>query len=60
MAVYRFSERKDVYLGISRRSHLMNDAETVEAIVRSMVESGEIRQIIVRYYIINNLPVPAI
>ena len=59
MAVYRFSERKDVYLGISRRSHLMDDIETVAAIVRSMIESGEIRQILVRYYIRNNLPVPA-
>ena len=59
MAVYRFSKRKEVYLGISRRSHLMNDIATVEAIVRSMIESGEIRQIIVNYYILKNLPVPA-
>jgi len=58
-AVCRFPKRKDVYPGISRRSHLMNDREPVEVIVRSMIEGGEIRKIFVRYYILNNLPVPA-
>jgi len=58
-AVCRFPKRKDVYLGISGRSHLMNDRETVEVIVRSMIEGSQIRKIFVRYYILNNLPVPA-
>ena len=37
----------------------MNEIERVEAVVRAMIENGEIRRTIVSYYILNNLPVPA-
>lgn len=37
----------------------MKDIASVEAIIRSMIENGEIRNIIVRYYILKKLPVPA-
>ena len=59
MAVYRFSRKKEVFIGISKRSHLMNDVEWVDARIRAMIESGVIRKIIVNYYIMNGLPVPA-
>ena len=48
IAVYRFSKEKNVYLGISRQSRLMKDIDSVEAIIRSMIESGEIRKRITR------------
>ena len=59
IAVYRFSKEKNVYLGISRQSRLMKDIDSVEAIIRSMIASGEIRKRITRYYILKKLPVPA-
>lgn len=59
MADYRFARTKHVYIGVSKKSPLMEKIDAVEAIVRSLVESGEIKKIIVDYYLSHGLPVPA-
>ena len=56
---YRFSKKKSVYLGISKKSGLMDDIDRVEATIRLMINNGEIGRIIKAYYTDRNLPVPA-
>lgn len=60
LADYRFAGEKHVYIGISKNSPLMDRIDSFEAIVLSMIESGEIRNIIVDYYLRHGLPVPAL
>jgi polar amino acid transport system substrate-binding protein len=60
IAVYRFAQAKYVYVGVSRKSDLMDQIAMVEAVVRKMVKNGDIRKIIVHYYVLRNLPVPAL
>lgn len=50
MAHYAYAEDNPVYIGISRRSPLMVDKARIEAIVRRMVESGEMDLIIHNHY----------
>jgi polar amino acid transport system substrate-binding protein len=59
MAEFRFAQKKPVYIGISRKSHLMDNITKTESVIVSMIESGEIRRIIVNYYVSRFLPVPA-
>lgn len=59
MAQFRFSKKKQVYIGISKKSHLMEDIHATESVIRQMIESGEIKKIIINYYIQRNLPIPA-
>ncbi len=59
LAVRRFSNRKDLYSGIPERSHVMEDRARVEAGIRTMIASGEIGTIVIRYSIYIKLPVPA-
>jgi polar amino acid transport system substrate-binding protein len=59
MARYRFSKRKEVYIGISKKSRLMDNINEIEAIIGSMIENKEIKKIIIEYYTRRNLPVPA-
>ena len=59
MAQFRFSKKKQVYIGISKKSHLMEDIHATESIIRQMIENGKIKNIIVNYYTQRNLPVPA-
>jgi polar amino acid transport system substrate-binding protein len=59
MAEYRFSRQKNVHIGISRKSHLMDQLVKINTLIGSMIESGEIKRIIVNYYLSHNLPVPA-
>ena len=58
-ADYRFAREKNVHIGISRRSRLMNNLLKMESLIGSMIESGEIKRVIVDYYLSRNLPVPA-
>ncbi len=60
MAPYRFNREKFVYIGISKNSWLMERIDTIEPVIRKMVLSGKIRQIIEDYYTRLNLPVPAL
>lgn len=59
MAEYRFARKKYVYIGISRKSHLMDHKLKIDSLIGSMIDSGEIKRIIVNYYVSHNLPVPA-
>jgi polar amino acid transport system substrate-binding protein len=59
MAEYRFARQKYVHIGISRNSHLMDQLLNINTRIGSMIESGEIKRIIVNYYLSHNLPVPA-
>lgn len=59
MAEYRFARKKPVYIGISRKSRLMDNISKTESVIGSMIESGEIKRIIVNYYVSRFLPVPA-
>jgi polar amino acid transport system substrate-binding protein len=59
MAPYRFSKEKQVYIGISKKSSLMENIDEIESVIRQMIEAGEIKKIIIDYYTQRNLPVPA-
>lgn len=59
IARYRFSKKKQVYIGISKKSHLMGKIDKIESVIRQMIEQGEIEKIIIAYYTQRNLPVPA-
>ncbi len=59
MADYRFSQQKSVYIGISKKSFLMDNLAVVESQIGSMIENGVIQRIIVNYYTSHHLPVPA-
>ena len=59
MAPYRFSKEKHVFIGISKKSYLMNKIDQIEAVIRQMIETGEIDKIIIDYYTQRNLPIPA-
>ncbi len=58
-ADYRFAREKHVHIGISKKSHLMDNLSRIEFVIESMIDSGEIKRIIVNYYLSHNLPVPA-
>lgn len=60
IAEYRFSQKKPVYIGISKKSHLMNKIAEVESLIVKMIVGGEIKRIIINYYNSHNLPVPAL
>jgi polar amino acid transport system substrate-binding protein len=49
-ASYVYKEDNPVYIGISRQSALMKDRKRVGAILRQMIENGEIERIIESYY----------
>lgn len=59
VAPYRFSKEKHVFIGISKKSHLMDKIAEIESVIRQMIEKGEIDKIIIDYYTHRNLPVPA-
>ncbi len=59
IAQYRFSKKKQVYIGISKKSHMIDDVSGTEFAIRQMIEDGEIKQIIIDHYTQRNLPVPA-
>ena len=59
IADFRYSRQKLVYIGISKKSHLMNSIKQIEDTLRTMIESGEISQVIVEHYTRRGLPVPA-
>lgn len=59
IAHYRFSKRKQVYIGISKKSHIMDDIVKIESVIHQMIEKGKIKKIIINYYTRRNLPVPA-
>lgn len=59
MAQYRFSKKKEVYIGISKESRLMDEIDEIESVIRQMIEDKEIKKIIIDYYTRRNLPVPA-
>jgi polar amino acid transport system substrate-binding protein len=58
MADYRYTKEKRVYIGISKKSRLMNKIKAVENTIRLMIERGEIKQIIVDHYVSRGLTVP--
>lgn len=60
MAPYRFNREKFVYIGISKNSWLMEKIDTIEPVIRKMILSGKIRQIIEDYYTRLDLPIPAL
>jgi polar amino acid transport system substrate-binding protein len=55
-ADYCYSRPNPVYIGISRRSSLMSQKARIEKVIRHMVDSGEMAQIIRDYYKILTLP----
>lgn len=50
VAPFAYTASNPVYIGISRRSPLMAHRERIEAVVRRMVESGEMAQLIETYH----------
>jgi len=58
VADYRFSKQKNVYIGISKKSWLMNSIQQVDDLVRSMIENGELKRVIIDYYTSRGLPTP--
>ncbi|HSO20456.1 MAG TPA: transporter substrate-binding domain-containing protein [Desulfosarcina sp.] len=60
LADFRFAGEKHVFIGVSRKSPLMDRIDAFEAVVGAMIASGEIRSIIVDYYVRRNLPIPAL
>ena len=60
LADYQFAGEKHVFIGVSKNSPLMDRIDTFETIVLSMIESGEIKNIIVNYYRRHDLPVSAL
>lgn len=60
MADYFYSQDNPVYVGISKKSPLMDKiAEIENKLVRS-IQSREVEKIIIKYYRTQNLPVPRI
>ncbi|MCG8619699.1 MAG: transporter substrate-binding domain-containing protein [Desulfobacterales bacterium] len=59
IAPFRFSRRKLVYIGISKRSALMDHLPRIESEITRMVEDGTILALISEYYETRGLPVPA-
>jgi polar amino acid transport system substrate-binding protein len=59
LAQYRFSKKKAVYIGISKKSRLMNKMDEIEIVIGKMIQDKEIQKIIIAYYTRRNLPVPA-
>ncbi len=59
IAQYRFSKKKQVYIGISKKSQMIDDVSGTESVIRQMIEKGEITKIIIDHYTQRNLPVPA-
>ncbi|MBU0969706.1 MAG: hypothetical protein KKC20_03620, partial [Proteobacteria bacterium] len=60
IAPFRFSKKKQVYIGISKHSRLMDILDEIERTLGQMIESKEIQQIIIDYYTRRDLPVPAL
>lgn len=50
MADYYYSKKNPVYIGVSKRSPLYKHIEDVEPVMRKMIENGQIRRIITKYY----------
>ena len=57
-ASYGYNKANNVFIGVSRKSGLMDSIEQVETIIREMIETGEFAEIIENYFIRNNLPLP--
>ena len=60
IAQFRFSKKKQVYIGISKHSRLMDNLDEIERTLGQMIACKEIQQIIIDYYTRRNLPVPAL
>lgn len=60
IASFRFSRRRDVYVGISKKSTIRKELPHFERLVQEMIASGEIRKVYAAYYRLRGLPIPAI
>nr|WP_161626869.1 transporter substrate-binding domain-containing protein [Desulfospira joergensenii] len=49
-AIYYFAGKNSVYIGISKKSPLMAEKDRVEAVVKEMVDSGEMESLIKKFY----------
>ncbi|WP_163337876.1 ABC transporter substrate-binding protein [Desulfopila sp. IMCC35008] len=58
VAPFMHTEKKPVYMAISRKSKLFNRKDELEDVFRLMVESGEIDRIIQSYFRSKGLPIP--
>lgn len=54
-AVFSFMKKNSVYIGISKKSHLLNQAKTITA---TMIQNGEIDTLIKDWFHTNKLPAP--
>ncbi|WDP87788.1 MAG: transporter substrate-binding domain-containing protein [Desulfobacter sp.] len=59
MSNFRFSKEKHVYIGISKKSHLMDKIHLLEPRIKEMINTQKISQIITRHYRELGVPVPA-
>ncbi len=50
VAAFSLFDNNPVYIGISRKSQLMNELPLVEPVIREMIESGELNGIIQKKY----------
>ncbi len=57
---FRFSRTKPVYIGLSKRSGVIQRIPKISSVVEEMIRSGEVLKIFKAYYTRRNLPVPAI
>lgn len=57
-ASFGYYKENPVYIGISRKSFLMNRKEELSGIVSSMIRSGEMDRIITSFFKRNSIPIP--
>ena len=58
LADYSYSMENPVFIGISKKSFLMDRINEVEPVIKTMIISGAIDLIIADYYTSQNIPVP--
>lgn len=60
IADFRFSEKENGYIGISKKAPIMKHLSKIEAVIKDLITSGEMKTIIINYYTSRNLPIPAL
>lgn len=58
IAPYRYTKQNPVFIAISYQSNLIEQKDELETVFRDMVKSGEMDQVIHRYFTNEGLPVP--
>ena len=57
-AAFSFIKKNFVYIGISKKSHLLNQTSQANKIIATMIQNGEIDSLIKNWFHTNKLPAP--